>query len=142
MAERPELDSEWKCKARNAVHAAGEHGEAAEQLPCMEQSGEGGGGALQSCRAACEFVMKECVTHHHACDCREAEFAGYMRDALRYRELRDHSQQLIVCDEHGSWYGDELDKKLDEERAIRESYNEPSDEDIAAIDNAIAAMEK
>ena len=36
---------------------------------------------------AIDAAMRECITHHHACDCRESEFAAIKaeRDALRKR---------------------------------------------------------
>jgi ABC-type Fe3+-hydroxamate transport system substrate-binding protein len=39
--------------------------------------------------------MKECVTHHHACDCREAQFAK-LRSRLKAqrRELRNLNKTL------------------------------------------------
>lgn len=39
--------------------------------------------------------MKECVTHHHACDCREAQFAKlHKRVVAQRRELRNLNKTL------------------------------------------------
>lgn len=37
--------------------------------------------------------MKECVTHHHACDCREAHFAEWRKCAEQI--AREYAQVLV-----------------------------------------------
>jgi hypothetical protein len=37
-----------------------------------------------------------CVTHHHACDCREAEFAGIVAELASLREDRDAQQRQAI----------------------------------------------
>lgn len=32
--------------------------------------------------------MKECISHHYACDCREQKFAELEKNAKRYEKLR------------------------------------------------------
>ena len=34
-------------------------------------------------------MSKECVTHHHACDCREAKFRKLERENAALREAKD-----------------------------------------------------
>jgi len=49
--------------------------------------------------------MKECVTHHHACDCREAKFAKLEADlAAAQRELAAW-KQAVYSFERGEYPG-------------------------------------
>jgi hypothetical protein len=45
--------------------------------------------------------VKECVAHHHACDCREERFAkiqAALRECLRYVESEDRTRgDLMGC---------------------------------------------
>lgn len=41
--------------------------------------------------------MKECVTHHHACDCREAAFAELLREVMRTHADKN-SSEYNECD--------------------------------------------
>ena len=34
-------------------------------------------------------MTRQCITHHYACDCREAKFAEMEKDAMRWRFFRD-----------------------------------------------------
>jgi hypothetical protein len=38
--------------------------------------------------------MKECVTHHHACDCREAQFAQLEAENAKLRKALTHIQRM------------------------------------------------
>jgi hypothetical protein len=41
-------------------------------------------------------MTRPCVTHHHACDCREAEFAGIVAEIASLREDRDSQQRQAI----------------------------------------------
>jgi hypothetical protein len=41
-------------------------------------------------------MTRPCVTHHHACDCREAEFAGIVAELASLREDRDSQQRQAI----------------------------------------------
>ena len=56
--------------------------------------------------------MRECVTHHHACDCREAEFA----------KLRAFAQDVMR-----SWPGGDVDGADLQDYALRSGLIEPAE---------------
>ena len=54
------------------------------------------------------FAMRECITHHHACDCRERQFAHMAEENQRWRrrwmELRQSSRGTIINEDGDPLY--------------------------------------
>lgn len=46
--------------------------------------------------------MKECVTHHHACDCREEKFAKLEAD-LAAAQMELAAWEQVITEEHMEW---------------------------------------
>lgn len=58
-------------------------------------------------------MTKDCTTHHHACDCREAKFAA-MEQQLA--ELREAAGELVA---NAEWDGDISAVDTDDLKALR-----------------------
>ena len=45
-------------------------------------------------------MARECVTHHHACDCREAKFSAVMDELREWRNLVEthNASCASICD--------------------------------------------
>lgn len=69
---------------------------------------------------------RECTTHHHACDCREAYFSELKDDLfLAMEALEIANDSILLCSEKHGKYEFEIKKTL---TTLRQKYNDQETE--------------